>query len=103
MSGAPFVKEDVYETEDLPESDQHIKGDEKFESEHIDGRANDLNVAFEKFKNRQINAENVGRQTGGVCGGRAHILIIDFSDYLTRKRRKGYGANAYCLELVRAR
>ena len=57
--------------------------DEKFESAHIDGRANDVTAAFEKFKNRQINADEV-----------------DFSDYLTRRRRKGYGANAYCLELI---
>uniref|UniRef100_A0A914R3C0 Uncharacterized protein n=1 Tax=Parascaris equorum TaxID=6256 RepID=A0A914R3C0_PAREQ len=44
-------KEDVYETEDLPEAEQHMQ----VERIHID-----METALKRFKGRMINADHVG-------------------------------------------
>uniref|UniRef100_A0A2K6WKI7 Uncharacterized protein n=1 Tax=Onchocerca volvulus TaxID=6282 RepID=A0A2K6WKI7_ONCVO len=76
-------KEDVYETEDLPEDDQQMIGDEIVESEEIERLHIDVDNAMKKFKGRLLSAENV-----------------DFSDSISRRRRRGYGSGSYVLEVV---
>lgn len=53
MSAAhQLAEEDVWETEDLPEADQHGAREERFESTDIDSKANDLDKARERFRVR---------------------------------------------------
>ncbi|VDN04691.1 unnamed protein product [Thelazia callipaeda] len=77
-----YQKEDVYETEDLPEDDQQMIEDDFTESEvervHID-----VDNAMKRFKGRLLSAENV-----------------DFSDSVARRKRYGYGGGSYVLEVV---
>uniref|UniRef100_A0A915Q404 Uncharacterized protein n=1 Tax=Setaria digitata TaxID=48799 RepID=A0A915Q404_9BILA len=76
-------KEDVYETEDLPEDDQQMVEDEVTESEEVERVHIDVDSAMKRFKGRLVNAENV-----------------DFSDSIARKKRCGYGGGSYVLEVV---
>uniref|UniRef100_A0A9J2PG38 Dynactin subunit 2 n=1 Tax=Ascaris lumbricoides TaxID=6252 RepID=A0A9J2PG38_ASCLU len=77
-------KEDVYETEDLPEAEQHMRYEETNEnSEEVERIHIDMETALKRFKGRMINADHV-----------------DFSDSIARKRRTGYGSGAYVLEVV---
>ncbi|VDK68974.1 unnamed protein product [Litomosoides sigmodontis] len=76
-------KEDVYETEDLPEDDQQIIEDEIIESEEVERMHIDVDSAMKRFKGRILNAEDV-----------------DFSDSIARRRRCGYGSGSYVLEVV---
>ncbi|KAL4002172.1 Dynamitin family protein [Acanthocheilonema viteae] len=76
-------KEDVYETEDLPEDDQQMIEDEVAESEEIERIHIDVDNAMKRFKGRLVSAENV-----------------DFSDSIARRRRCGYGSGSYVLEVV---
>ncbi|VDK29155.1 unnamed protein product [Gongylonema pulchrum] len=76
-------KEDVYETEDLPEDDQQLIEDEVHEGEEVQRVHIDVGEAMKRFKGRLVNAENV-----------------DFSDSIARKKRRGYGGGAYVLEVV---
>lgn len=53
--------EDVYETSDLPEDDQHLKGtQEQFESDAIERVQLDVADAFNKFKGKTLAADDVG-------------------------------------------
>uniref|UniRef100_A0A915APQ8 Dynactin subunit 2 n=1 Tax=Parascaris univalens TaxID=6257 RepID=A0A915APQ8_PARUN len=77
-------KEDVYETEDLPEAEQHMRYEEANENpEEVERIHIDMETALKRFKGRMINADHV-----------------DFSDSIARKRRTGYGSGAYVLEVV---
>uniref|UniRef100_A0A0N5AGZ7 Dynactin subunit 2 n=1 Tax=Syphacia muris TaxID=451379 RepID=A0A0N5AGZ7_9BILA len=76
-------KEDVYETEDLPEVDQPIAQEETYESEDVEKIHIDVDNALKRFQGRLLNADNV-----------------DFSDSIARRRRAGYGSGAYVLEVV---
>uniref|UniRef100_A0A0R3S623 Dynactin subunit 2 n=1 Tax=Elaeophora elaphi TaxID=1147741 RepID=A0A0R3S623_9BILA len=76
-------KEDVYETEDLPEDDQQMIEDEIAESEEVERVHIDVESAMKRFKGRLLSAENV-----------------DFSDSIARRRRCGYGGGSYVLEVV---
>uniref|UniRef100_A0A914WFC7 Uncharacterized protein n=1 Tax=Plectus sambesii TaxID=2011161 RepID=A0A914WFC7_9BILA len=76
--------EDVYETSDLPEDDQHLKAtDERFESDAIERVQLDVTDAFNKFKGKTLATDDV-----------------DFSDSLVKRRRRGYGGGSYVLELI---
>lgn len=76
-------KEDVYETEDLPEDDQHMVKEETHDSEEVERVHIDMEAAMKRFKGRLVNAD-----------------CVDFSDSIARKRRAGYGGGAYVLEVV---
>ncbi|VDM47953.1 unnamed protein product [Toxocara canis] len=76
--------EDVYETEDLPEDEQHLREEEAQEnSEEVERIHIDMESALKRFKGRMINADHV-----------------DFSDSIARKRRTGYASGAYVLEVI---
>ncbi|VDN91403.1 unnamed protein product [Brugia pahangi] len=76
-------KEDVYETEDLPEDDQQMIEDEMNESEEIERVHIDVDSAMKRFKGRLLSTENV-----------------DFSDSIVRRKRCGYGGGSYVLEVI---
>ncbi|EFO16078.1 hypothetical protein LOAG_12430 [Loa loa] len=76
-------KEDVYETEDLPEEDQQMIEDEIAESEEVERVHIDVDNALKRFRGRLLSTENV-----------------DFSDSIARRRRRGYGGGSYVLEVV---
>ncbi|KRZ80810.1 Dynactin subunit 2 [Trichinella papuae] len=50
-------EEDVYETSDLPECEQHIKTEEVFESEHIDSISISPLAAYEVFKAKTLESD----------------------------------------------
>lgn len=53
--------EDVYETSDLPEDDQHQKASvERFESDQIERVQLDVADAFNKFKGKALATDDVG-------------------------------------------
>ncbi|VDD87952.1 unnamed protein product [Enterobius vermicularis] len=76
-------KEDVYETEDLPEVDQYVRQEEAYESEDVQKIHIDVDSALKRFQGRLLDANTV-----------------DFSDSIDRRRRVGYGSGAYVLEVV---
>ncbi|KAM3724373.1 putative dynactin subunit [Dirofilaria immitis] len=76
-------KEDVYETEDLPEDDQQMIEDEIIESEEVERVHIDVDNAMKRFRGRLLSSENV-----------------DFSDSIVRRRRRGYGGGSYVLEVL---
>uniref|UniRef100_A0A1I7WC11 Uncharacterized protein n=1 Tax=Heterorhabditis bacteriophora TaxID=37862 RepID=A0A1I7WC11_HETBA len=78
-------KEDIYESEDLPESDQvndFIK-EEVNDPEHLELVHIDIDAAKKRFEGRILNCKDV-----------------DFSDSIAKKRLKAYGSSAYVLEIV---
>jgi hypothetical protein len=53
--------EDVYETSDLPEDEQHLRAaDERFESDSIERVQLDVAGAFDKFKGKTLATDGVG-------------------------------------------
>nr|CDP93615.1 BMA-DNC-2, isoform d [Brugia malayi] len=102
-------KEDVYETEDLPEDDQQMIEDEMNESEEIERVHIDVDNAMKRFKGRLLSTENVEIE-------RVHIDVdnamkrfkgrllstenVDFSDSIVRRKRCGYGGGSYVLEVI---
>ncbi|KJH47467.1 Dynamitin [Dictyocaulus viviparus] len=82
-------KEDVYESEDLPESEQFLNkfsattAEEPLDRENIELIHIDIDAAKRRFKDRTINARDV-----------------DFSDSIAKKRGKSYGSSMYVLEIV---
>ncbi|CAJ0598773.1 unnamed protein product [Cylicocyclus nassatus] len=82
-------KEDVYESEDLPESEQFLAGfnartnEEASDQENIELIHIDINAARKRFKDSTLNTRN-----------------IDFSDSIARRRGKSYGSTQYVLEVV---
>lgn len=76
-------KEDVYETEDLPEVDQYVRQEEAYESEDVQRIHIDVDSALKRFQGRLLDAGSV-----------------DFSDSIARRRRAGYGSGAYVLEVI---
>jgi dynactin-2 len=75
-------KEDVYETEDIPETPNEIN-DEDFHSADIEKLYTDVDGALKKFGGRLLDASNA-----------------DFSDSILPRRRKGYGSGQYVLEVI---
>ncbi|KAK6743891.1 hypothetical protein RB195_010907 [Necator americanus] len=82
-------KEDVYESEDLPESEQFLSSfhstprDEVTDQENIELIHIDIDAARRRFKDRTLNT--VG---------------VDFSDSIAKRRGKSYGSSQYVLEIV---
>ncbi|EYC17850.1 hypothetical protein Y032_0029g1910 [Ancylostoma ceylanicum] len=82
-------KEDVYESEDLPESEQFIKGfhsrsnEEASDKENIELIHIDIDAARNRFKDRTLNTRDV-----------------DFSDSIAKRHGKSYGSSQYVLEIV---
>ncbi|WKX99406.1 hypothetical protein Q1695_014356 [Nippostrongylus brasiliensis] len=82
-------KEDVYESEDLPESEQFISsfankptgGNE--DNENVELIHLDIDAAKRHFKDRVLNTRDV-----------------DFSDSIAKRRGKSYGSSMYVLEVV---
>ncbi|XP_067008388.1 dynactin subunit 2 [Anabrus simplex] len=82
LPGIAYDQADVYETSDLPESDQNTDFYEE-ESDSIERLHISASEAFNRFKGKTLTATNV-----------------DFSDQLTRKWRTGYDARSGAWELV---
>lgn len=82
-------KEDVYESEDLPESEQFISRfsartiEEPSDRENIELIHIDVDAARKRFKDHTLNTRD-----------------IDFSDSIAKKRGKSYGSSMYVLEVV---
>ncbi|XGW15727.1 hypothetical protein V3C99_001294 [Haemonchus contortus] len=82
-------KEDVYESEDLPESEQFINNFaakstiDSTDNENIELIHLDIDAARKRFKDRTLNTRN-----------------IDFSDSIAKRRGKSYGSSMYVLEVV---
>lgn len=76
LFGIAYDQPDVYETDDLPESEQNIDYYEE-ESESIERLHINATDAFSKFKEKSLNAQNV-----------------DFSDRITKRGIKGYDARS---------
>lgn len=72
LPGIAYDQPDVYETEDLPESDQNPDLYEE-ETDSIERLHISANEAFGKFKGKSLQSNNV-----------------DFSDRITKNRRSGY-------------
>uniref|UniRef100_A0A5S6QGD2 Dynactin subunit 2 n=1 Tax=Trichuris muris TaxID=70415 RepID=A0A5S6QGD2_TRIMR len=77
------MPEDVYETGDLPESDQPVLVKENFESEHIDSISLRPLAAYEAFKGKSLDS-----------------AVADFSDSIAIRRRRGYESGRTLIELV---
>ncbi|KAK5973105.1 hypothetical protein GCK32_019784, partial [Trichostrongylus colubriformis] len=81
-------KEDVYESEDLPESEQFLSSFsakstvDSAENENIELIHLDIDAARKRFKDRTLNTRN-----------------IDFSDSIAKRRGKSYGSSVYVLEV----
>lgn len=82
-------KEDVYESEDLPESEQFINSFvqksvvDSAENENVELIHLDIDAARKRFKDRTLNTRE-----------------IDFSDSIAKRRGKSYGSSMYVLEIV---
>ncbi|KAK5984966.1 putative dynactin subunit 2, partial [Trichostrongylus colubriformis] len=82
-------KEDVYESEDLPESEQFLSSFsakstvDSADNENIELIHLDIDAARKRFKDRTLNTRN-----------------IDFSDSIAKRRGKSYGSSVYVLEVV---
>ncbi|KHJ87266.1 hypothetical protein OESDEN_12964 [Oesophagostomum dentatum] len=82
-------KEDVYESEDLPESEQFLAGfnsrprEESTDQENVELIHIDINAARQRFKDSTLNTRDV-----------------DFSDSIAKRRGKSYGSSHYVLEVV---
>ncbi|XP_003377235.1 putative dynactin subunit 2 [Trichinella spiralis] len=69
-------EEDVYETSDLPECEQHIKTEEVFESEHIDSISISPLAAYEVFKAKTLESDQA--ELGEYFKGYDHKLQVEF-------------------------
>ncbi|KAL1240744.1 Replication factor C subunit [Trichinella spiralis] len=67
-------EEDVYETSDLPECEQHIKTEEVFESEHIDSISISPLAAYEVFKAKTLESDQA--ELGEYFRGYDHKLQV---------------------------
>lgn len=76
LFGIAYDQPDVYETDDLPESEQNIDYYEE-ESESIERLHISATDAFSKFKGKSLNAQNV-----------------DFSDRISKRCVRGYDARS---------
>ena len=72
LPGIAIDQPDIYETEDLPESDQHLDFDIE-ETDAVETLHVSATEAFGKFKGKQLETANV-----------------DFSDRIRRSKQKGY-------------
>jgi len=115
MSSVRRKEEEIYETPDhLPEDDQHLResatagGDsgrgqrggtdeEHFDSDSIIRTYVDVKEAFQQFRGKLLNADDVGKLSIGIL---ICAIFVDFSDSLIKRRRRGYGGGAYVLEIV---
>ena len=73
LPGIAHDQPDVYETNDLPESDQNGSAEFDPTSDSVETIHITANEAFGKFKSKNIEADN-----------------IDFSDRIRRSKRHGY-------------
>lgn len=76
LFGIAYDQPDVYETDDLPESEQNIDYYEE-ESESIERLHISATDAFSKFEGKSLNAQNV-----------------DFSDCISKRNARGYDARS---------
>merc|ERR1712110_697695 len=82
LPGIAIDQPDLYETDDLPESDQHLDFDVE-ETDAVETLHISATEAFGKFKGKQLETSSV-----------------DFSDRIRRSKQKGYIAWTGDYELV---